>query len=62
MVLEELLISSFCFLSTKQKTVGKNCLDVRVDEIQQKWSEEKNNPMWSLTGYHFRTAVVFNLC
>ena len=36
MVLEELLISSFCFLSAKQKTVGKNCLDVIADEIQQK--------------------------
>jgi hypothetical protein len=41
MVLEQLLISGFCFLSTKQKTVGKNCLDVTADEIQQKWSEEK---------------------
>jgi hypothetical protein len=39
MVLEELLIS--CFLSTKQKTFGKNCLDITADEIQQKWSEEK---------------------
>lgn len=62
MELEELLISIFVFLSTKQKTVGKNCLDVTVDEIQQKWSEEKNNPMWNPTGYQFRTAVVFNLC
>jgi hypothetical protein len=41
MVLEEMLISGFCFLSKKQKTVGKNCLDVQADEIQQKWSEEK---------------------
>jgi len=40
MVLEELLISG-CFLSTKQKTFGKNCLDVTAYEIQQKWSEEK---------------------
>jgi hypothetical protein len=41
MVLEELLIIGFHFLSTKQKTVRKNCLDVTADEIKQKWSEEK---------------------
>jgi hypothetical protein len=41
MVLEDMCISGFCFLSKKQKTVGKNCLDVPADEIQQKWSEEK---------------------
>jgi hypothetical protein len=40
-VLEEFLISGFCFLSTKQKTAGSICLDITADEIQQKWSEEK---------------------
>lgn len=57
----ELLIIGFCSLSTKQKTVAKNCPDVTAYEIQQKWSE-KNNSMWNPAGFHFRTAVVFNLC
>jgi hypothetical protein len=33
-----------CFLSKKQKTVCKNCLDVTAHEIQQKWYKEKIIP------------------
>jgi len=57
----ELLISGLIPIKSRKQVVEIDCMDVTTDEIQIT-VRRKNNPIWGPTGFHFRTAVVVNLC